>query len=220
MNCSDIRDRLALLLYGELAPALEREARAHLEGCDECQTEFARIERAKAALGAWAPIEAPADLAPTLLEPVSPPVSVAPVASGARRAALRPILLGAAAGVVAFALASVVGATVDRTEGSLRIQFGRAEPSSRAGATGASLDATELRQIVATEIDLRMKGSLDAFADLASGWSAAERERVGDAIHAMRIENERQRIHESLRTQEVVDGIVRAAFFEPAPHRP
>lgn len=43
MNCSQIRDRLPLLCYGDLAPAEAARVEAHLQGCAACRAERAAL---------------------------------------------------------------------------------------------------------------------------------------------------------------------------------
>jgi predicted anti-sigma-YlaC factor YlaD len=45
MRCEEVRDRLPLLLYGELTFDCEEQVEGHLAACAECQVEWARLRR-------------------------------------------------------------------------------------------------------------------------------------------------------------------------------
>ena len=44
MNCSDLHDQLALLLYGDLPPAEKANVEKHLAGCPDCRRELRALE--------------------------------------------------------------------------------------------------------------------------------------------------------------------------------
>ncbi|XYH94073.1 zf-HC2 domain-containing protein [Sorangium sp. So ce1128] len=94
---SDLRfDRL---LAGELAPAEEQAARAHLDGCERCAARFVALEAERAAFLAAPP---PLRLPPRAVAPAVPaaPRAVAPAVRRLRARALFPAVaatLGAAA---------------------------------------------------------------------------------------------------------------------------
>jgi predicted anti-sigma-YlaC factor YlaD len=50
MNCADVRDRLALLLYGDLSAAETALAEAHLADCVSCRTKRLELDRVRRAL--------------------------------------------------------------------------------------------------------------------------------------------------------------------------
>lgn len=66
-----VRERLSAYLDGELSVAARREVAAHLEVCEECRRELARLQRLDAALGRLE-TAAPAGLAERVLDRVQP----------------------------------------------------------------------------------------------------------------------------------------------------
>ena len=52
MTCCEIRERLPLLAYGDLAEAEKKTAEAHLAGCASCREEYAALGRVRELLDA------------------------------------------------------------------------------------------------------------------------------------------------------------------------
>jgi hypothetical protein len=59
MTHDSCREKLLDLAYGELAPRDARAVERHLEACDACRTELARIRETRAAMSALGPVPAP-----------------------------------------------------------------------------------------------------------------------------------------------------------------
>ncbi len=210
MDCREIRALLSLHAYGDAEPSVAIEQ--HLASCAPCAAVHASLVASRESLSTWAPIEDPAD------------VSTIAAAGEAfiaerRRTKRRPFLVaayGIAAGLVAFVTASAVGTTIERGDGTLRITFG----SSATAETKVRFDDAALREIVASEVGERFAASLNQFADVANGWNAAQQERYADVLRAMQVETERQRVSESIRTQDLMDGMMQVVSFKGQPHRP
>lgn len=210
MDCREIRPLLPLLAYGDVEDSIALEQ--HLAACASCAAAHASLVASRDALSTWAPIEDPVDVST---------IAAAGEAfiSEKRRMKRRPLLVmagGIAAGLIAFVAASAVGTTIERGDGTLRITFG----SSATAETKVRFDDAALRQIVASEVGERFAASLNQFADVANGWNAAQQERYADVLRAMQIESERQRVSESLRTQDLMDGMLQAVSFTGQPRRP
>ena len=62
MNCSQIRQRLAELVYGDLAPPEAQEIEAHLHSCPECRKEQTALASARRLLDCAGTVAIPADL--------------------------------------------------------------------------------------------------------------------------------------------------------------
>ena len=60
MNCKDIREQFALLLYGELSFDEEERIDSHLDGCAECRAALARQKVLHEAVDAAAVTPSPA----------------------------------------------------------------------------------------------------------------------------------------------------------------
>ena len=105
---SHLGDALSGLLDGELGPAEEETARAHLVGCPACASELAGVRQARAWLRALPPVDAPSGFYQGLLAGgpvtvVSPP---APVPAGRRRRAVLAAIGAAAAAVTVLGVGS------------------------------------------------------------------------------------------------------------------
>lgn len=197
MNCRDVTERLALFVYGDLPEGEGEGIAAHLAACSACAAERERIERVKSDLDSFAPIESPAD--------------VGAIAAWARASMSRPrattrrsALVGIAAGVAIFVACSALSARFERTPRGFVVEFG--------GGAGAADSAT---------VDRTVAQALARVEELQRAWLIAQDERFADVLTALRLEGERQRLHDSLQAQEFFDGVVQAVSFPPPrPHRP
>ncbi len=63
MNCSQIRQRLAELVYGDLAPPEAREIEAHLSSCPACRKEQRALAGVRSLLDCDGTVSVPADVA-------------------------------------------------------------------------------------------------------------------------------------------------------------
>ena len=55
MSCAEIRERLPLLAYGELAEPDQKVVQAHLASCAHCREEYAALGRVRELLDASPP---------------------------------------------------------------------------------------------------------------------------------------------------------------------
>lgn len=197
MDCREVTERLALFAYGDLPGDESDEVAAHVAACAECAARRERIEQTRSGLDAFTPIEAPADIG-AIASWARASARAKPASS--RRAAI----LGVAAGFVGFAVCSVFSARFESTDGGFVLSFG-ADAGSRHDEI----------------VEGRVTTALERIEELQRAWLVAQDERYADVVNALRIEGERQRIHDSLRNQEFFDGVVEAVSFQPPrPHRP
>lgn len=129
MNCQEIADKLALLLYDELEADEAEAVRSHLETCGSCGEQWRELQKTKTLLDEWQPAEAGADVQALLGD--EPPV-VATIGPRSRRWLFPSIVTGMAAGLLIMATLFFAGVDIQKTEGRLTISFGRAPASALA----------------------------------------------------------------------------------------
>jgi predicted anti-sigma-YlaC factor YlaD len=97
MDCKEIQADLSAYIDRELAPTAEERIRLHLDACEQCAADYAKILKGWQVLGAWEDVTPPERLRRTILDSVRPQRKVA---------SLRAVLS------VAAALLLIVGITV------------------------------------------------------------------------------------------------------------
>jgi len=129
MNCPDVADQLALLLYNELDDDAAREVRAHLESCAACGGQWSELQRTKRLLDEWTPVEVGGDVR-ALLEEAPKAVATLPRGGAVRGVrgirGWRSMITGLAAGLVLMVTLFFVGVNVRTTDGGMVLTFGRA----------------------------------------------------------------------------------------------
>ena len=120
LNCEAARVELPALLYEELTGDVKARIEDHLEACHACRAELETHRQTMRKLDEWALAHSP-----------SRSSTPWPVPSRRRRQGwLRPVLVGAAAAVIAFAALSVLGVSVTYTDGRLVVSLGRGVDAS------------------------------------------------------------------------------------------
>ncbi len=151
MNCDEAREEIVSLLYGELAKDRAEAVDRHVQSCAGCREEWAAHLRTVRLLDRWT-------------EPkVSVPTSRIAGTSGAigRRASVRssprPILIGAAAGLLLFAALALLGASAEFEGGRLTLSLSLpgSSLSPRTAPVGAEL-APLVRGIAREEIEWQL----------------------------------------------------------------
>ena len=124
MTCSDIRDRLPLLLYGDLAGTERNAVDAHLAGCPACGKELAALRQVGRLLDEpSAALDFKAGAPATGWTPAPHP----------RTAQRRPPRIGrlaAMAGIAALVLIAVTRMDIRIDQRQITVRWGRSEPVS------------------------------------------------------------------------------------------
>jgi hypothetical protein len=165
LDCRAARDELPALLYDDLDETLRGRIEGHLQGCDGCRAELAGHRRTMRLLDAWSVDTAPPEDAGSPARPHRWQLY----------GWLRPVLTGAAAALVVFALLGVLGADLQYENGRLTVTIG-------AGLSPASHDvdrADAVAPVVRDELDARCEELLRILdAELAEFGRREEQRRV------------------------------------------
>lgn len=164
-DCGAVREDLPAWLYDELQGEARIRIERHLDSCPECRADADALRRTMHTLDAWEFDVSAADSA----------VSRRRSLKWAQR--LRPLLTGAAAAAVVFALLGMFGASVRMGDGRLTLSFGRGTPQSSNPDLATLVPV--MRSAARAEIESRLSGFLEALeVDLRKIGRRHEQERM------------------------------------------
>jgi hypothetical protein len=207
-TCEEVRAELAGLLYGELDGPDRDRVEAHLADCPACRAEHGGLAETRNLLDAWSPdvpgatVEASREVARAILRP--------------RRSALRPVLLAAAAGILAFLGLASLGADLEHEAGRLTVSFrlpwvpyAPVEDSAfvaEAPPPGGDEWSELVRQVALEHVDEHVVATLE-------GWSLREEEQRMRLARAIDTVRQRDRASLAELFQAVQRGTVRENRF-------
>jgi hypothetical protein len=211
LDCQAARDELPALLYDDLDETLRRRVEEHLDACDECRAELDGHRRTMRLLDAWS-------------VDTAPPKDAGPPAQSHRWRVygwLRPVLTGAAAAVVAFAVLGVLGADLQYEDSRLTVTIGARLSPAINDLQRTEAIAPVVRAVAGDELDARCEALLRILdAKLVEFGRREEQRRVlfANAVDLRRDEDLRQQEAllqtlaehvgaEALRTRHALDDI-------------
>jgi hypothetical protein len=170
ITCEAVREELPALLYDEAPNDRKRCLQAHLRACEPCRAELKAHRRTMNLLDQWT------------LEPGKGRATFpwTPRPRGKRFDGLRPVLIGTAAALIAFAALSMWGVSVSRLNGQWIVSLGHQQQDQmRAVDTLPHGQRRAVRSIVDDALDYRLQELLVALeADLAGVVHGEQRQRL------------------------------------------
>jgi hypothetical protein len=170
ITCEQAREELPALLYHEVTDDRKCGLEAHLRTCEPCRAELEAHRRTLHLLDQW------------MLEPGQrkPGFPVTPQSHGMHLGWFRPLLVGAAAALVAFTVLSLCGASISRSDGQWVISLGRPhEDPAHASIVLPDGQRRAIRSVVDRALDRRLQDLLAALeSDLAEMVQGEQRQRL------------------------------------------
>jgi hypothetical protein len=175
MNCALCRDRLPLLLYGDLDAAVATEVRGHLAGCPKCRHELAALQQVRQALDGVPVPPTEVDL-PRLYQE-----AVEQQRRRARRWRLAAVAVGGLAAVLAFVVLARLEVRADSRQ--LVLRWGAPADTGAAGPPQPPAPPVVAPQPASLPADLRerlqvMDELLHALAADVNDRDAEQRRRI------------------------------------------
>ncbi len=158
-DCEAVRAELPALLYDEVTEDARVSVEDHLRSCETCRAELTAHRETMRLLDRWS---YPA-------HEFHPPVPWAAASHRSRRDWWRPMLVGAAAALIAFTTLGVVGVSARYADGQLTVTLGRGGQYTPPAVTELRLaeHIPAFQTVARRTVDARMGVLLDALeADL------------------------------------------------------
>lgn len=166
-SCDSVQAELPALLYGELESAEVDRIEAHLHGCEVCSAELEAHHRTMQLLNHWSvDVDEMAPRARTQLRRRRPILQ-----------RIRPLLAGAVAAALMFAILGIVGADIRVMDGQTVVTLGRADPSAVQDGFEQGQTAMQLRAVARREVDHRFETLLEALDALLIDFGRQEEQQ-------------------------------------------
>ncbi|UCE59959.1 MAG: zf-HC2 domain-containing protein [Phycisphaerales bacterium] len=203
VDCQTVREELPTLLYDELDGESRQLIEQHVEACQQCRDELEGFRRTLRLLDSWS-VEAPETAEP--FKTHSSVESRLPIR-------LRPVLVGAAAAVIVFAILGWVGTDWQYADGQLVVTLGRGSMSASYLGQDLNTAVPMLRAVAREEADIRCNSLLTVIQENLVEFERQQEERRLALVGAVDVRRDEDWRHQMVMFQALAGGLEREVRY-------